>query len=238
MLARLRDAHKGTTIAIVASGPTAVMFDGACDVSIAVNGAALLGKRFDYFLCGDKFAPDKDWFYVDCSSVRVIARIVATMDKFLYPDDRYPKLKRMAMPQQQQHHTRRIPPPISPHLTFRYRWFHDGELSREINYLMFTGTIACCAVQLAYIMGAAHVKLYGCNFYHSPSIHYFYDAPKAQVGRVRGAQREVMDKVLGEVRKFGVKVSVFGDTKLTQFDEQTNVVLGPGAGPDSSSFCD
>ena len=89
-----------------------------------------------------------------------------------------------------------------------------------MNFLMFGGTISCCAVQLAYIMGAKEIELYGCNFHHSRRSHYFYSAGQGQIGRVRSSQRETMDKLLKEVRAKGVKVSIFGPTRLTEFDRQ------------------
>jgi hypothetical protein len=219
MLERLRNRHKGDTISIVASGPSAELFKRG-DVTIAVNGSAFLDYKFDYFLCGDKNAHSKDWFSVDCSYVRVIARIVASMDKILYPDNIFPKLERLAVPQHEQGKVKYLPNPIPPHITFKYRWYTEGRISRDIDYLMFSGTISCCAVQLAYIMGASAVELFGCNFHHSRRLHYFYDAADGQIGRVRPPQREVMDKSLKEVRSLGMKVSIFGPTRLTEFDRQ------------------
>ena len=220
MLNRLRKRHLGDTISIVASGPSASLFKQGAGATIGVNGAAFMDRRFDYFLCGDKNAFAKDWFTKECSYVRVVARLVASMDLILYPEKKYPKLKRMAVPQHEQRKVRHIPNPVSPHLTFLYRWYAEGRLSEEMNFLMFSGTISCCAVQLAYIMGAKEIELYGCNFHHSRRSHYFYDAGRGQVGQVRPSQREVMDKVLREVRDRGVRVSIFGPTRLTQFDRQ------------------
>jgi len=190
------------------------------DVTIAVNGSAFLGHKFDYFLCGDKNAHTKDWFDVDCSYVRVIAKIVASMDKILYPAERFPDLERLAVPQHEQHRVKSLPDPVPPHITFRYRWYVEGRMTRDLDYLMFSGTISCCAVQLAYIMGAKAVELYGCNFHHGKRSHYFYDASVGQVGRVRPSQREIMDKLLKEVRGLGMKVTIFGPTRLTEFDRQ------------------
>ena len=221
MLRRLHNKHPNSTVAIIASGPSAVMAaDCKCDISIGVNGAAVLGRRFDYFMCGDCTAHLKDWFTVDCANIRVIARIVATMDYLLYPAHKYPKLIRMAVPQHQQHSLRRLQPPVNPHLTFKYKWYRVGLLAPDMNFLMFTGTISCCAVQLAYLMGAKHINLYGCNFHHSKSSHYFYDARADQVGRIRNNQIVVMDNVLKEVRSRSIRVCIYGETRLTQYDEQ------------------
>jgi len=219
MLDRLRKRHRGDTISIVASGPSANLFKGAA-VTIGVNGAALMGHEFDYFLCGDKNAYIKDWFTVECARVRVIAKLVASMDEVLYPRDKFPGLRRLAVPQHEQYKLGHIPAPISPHLTFLYKWYSEGRLDENMMYLMFSGTISCCAVQLAYIMGAKEIELYGCNFHHARRSHYFYKTDQKQTGRVRPSQRVIMDKLLREVRGMGVKVSIFGPTRLTQFDRQ------------------
>lgn len=219
MLDRVRRRHRGDTISIVASGPSADIFKGG-PVTIAVNGAAFLEHKFDYFLCGDKNAHTKDWFTVDCSYVRAVAKLVASMDEILFPPKKFPKLNRIAVPQHEQRKVHHVPEPIPPHLTFLYRWYAEDRLSEEMNFLMFSGTISCCAVQLAYIMGAKEIELYGCNFHHSRRSHYFYGAGRDQIGRVRPSQRETMDKLLKEVRKKGVKVTIFGPTRLTEFDRQ------------------
>jgi len=219
MLDRLRRRHCGDTVSIVASGPSADLFkDGA--VTIGVNGAAFLKHKFDYFLCGDKNSYTKDWFSIDCSYVRVIARLVASMDRILYPDDKFPSLERLAVPQHEQRRIKHLPEPVPPHLTYKYLWYGKGRLNEDVNFLMFSGTISCCAVQLAYIMGAKKIELYGCDFHHSRRSHYFYESKQGQVGRVRPSQREIMDKMLKEVMDKGVKVSIFGQTRLTQFNRQ------------------
>lgn len=220
MLDRLRRRHRGDIISIVASGPSADLFKKGADVTIGVNGAAFLKRKFDYFLCGDKNAHTKDWFTVECSYVRVIAKLVASMDEILFPPKKFPNLRRMAVPQHEQRKVRHVPEPVPPHLTFKYKWYAEGRLDEEMGFLMFGGTISCCAVQLSYIMGAREIELYGCDFHHNRRSHYFYDAGQGQIGRVRPSQRETMDRVLKEVREKGVKVSIFGPTRLTEFDRQ------------------
>lgn len=129
MLDKLRGKHRGDTIAVVASGPsTADLFISSPSVTIGVNGAAFLGHKFDYFLCGDKNAHTKDWFTVECSHIRVIANLVASMDRFLYPDDKFPDLERLTVPQHEQRKVRRIPKPVSPHLTYLYKWYVEDRL--------------------------------------------------------------------------------------------------------------
>ena len=220
MLDRLRRKCSGDTISIVASGTSAGLFKDGDNVSIGVNGAALLGCKFDYFLCGDKNSHKKDWFAVECSHVRVVSRQVASMDRILYPDKQFPRLRRITVAQHDQNKVKHIPNPVSPHLTFKYKWYVGNRLDEKMNFLMFGGTISCCAVQLAYIMGAKAIELYGCNFHHGRRSHYFYNAERGQIGRVRPSQRETMDKLLKEIMDRGVKVSIFGPSRLTQFNKQ------------------
>ena len=218
MIQKLRGVYKNSTIAVVGSSPTAQLYKGDCDISIAVNGAALLGPRFNYFLCGDWKAPLRDWWTVDTADVRVIATLVSLMDYQLYPEDKFPGLERNAVPAHEAKKVSKQPPPIHPHLTFRYRSHKRGILNDKNNFLMYRGTVSCCAAQLAFIMGCKHIKLYGCEFSGAKSNHYFYEAN--HIGSVRKTMIQVMDSVLGEIRNKGVRVTVYGKTNLTQFDQQ------------------
>jgi hypothetical protein len=92
-----------------------------------------------------------------------------------------------------------------------YRWYGPGRLQKDMNYLMFGGTISCCAVQLAYIMGAAKIVLFGCGF-TSTGKHYFYNSRNQ--GSISNSQRTVMTTVINEVQKCGVKFEVVGETTL------------------------
>jgi hypothetical protein len=210
MIKSLHGIYKGATVAIVGSGPTAVEFKNQHDLSIGVNGAAKLGKRFNYFMCGDARSSFNDWFNIDCSAIRVIAKLTASVDKILYPPDLFPDLERLIVPTAKQS-TIKIPPPIEPHRTFMYKWWKPDRLKIDMNYLMFGGTISCCAIQLAYVMGAAKIVLYGCGF-NSVGRHYFYHTPRP--GSISDSQRTVMNTVISEIRKRGVQFQIIGATTL------------------------
>jgi hypothetical protein len=209
MIKALHGIHKGETIAVVGSGPTAIEFKNQ-HLSIGVNGAAKLGKRFDYFMCGDARSSAFDWFNIDCSRVRVIAKLTAAPDKILYPIDLFQDIKRTAVITAKQSSVK-LPPPVEPHLTFMYRWYKSDRLKSDMNYLMFGGTISCCAVQLAYLMGATKIVLYGCGF-NSVGRHYFYHTPRP--GSISASQRAVMNAVISEIRKRGVQFQIVGETTL------------------------
>jgi hypothetical protein len=211
MIKTLRNIHAGMTIAIVGSGPTAIDFvENKTDISIGVNGAAKLGKRFNYFMCGDVKSPTYDWFNIDCSDTRVIAKMIASSDKILYPDESYPGITRIAVVTAKQN-TIQLPCPVSPHRTFMYKWYKLDRLKKDMNYLMFGGTISCCAVQLAYVMGASKIVLYGCGFTNIGN-HYFYHTRRP--GSISESQRITMSTVINEVRKRGVKIEIVGNTTL------------------------
>jgi uncharacterized Rossmann fold enzyme len=211
MIKSLHNIHKGATIAIVGSGPTAVEFiKSKCDISIGVNGAAKLGKKFDYFICGDVRSSTYDWFSIDCSKIRVIAKLTAAPDKILYPDVLFPTITRAAVVTAKQNNIV-LPLPIEPHLTFMYKWYKSDRLKPDMNYLMFGGTISCCAVQLAYVMGATKIVLYGCGF-NSIGKHYFYHTSKP--GTISDSQRTVMSAVINELKKRGIQFENVGHTTL------------------------
>lgn len=211
MIKSLIDAHKGATVAIVGSGPTAIDFlKSTQDVSIGVNGAAKLGKKFDYFMCGDAKSSTYDWFNINCSKVRVIAKLTASMDKILYPSELFPDIKRVAVKTAKQGDIV-LPPPIEPHRTFMYKWWKPDRLKKDANYLMFGGTVSCCAVQLAYIMGATKIVLYGCGF-TSTGTHHFYRTNKP--GSISDSQRVVMNLVIKELNNRGIQFEFVGDTTL------------------------
>ncbi|MCK9558465.1 MAG: hypothetical protein M0R50_10550 [Candidatus Cloacimonetes bacterium] len=211
MIKLLHNIAKGATIAVVGSGPTATDFiHSKNDISIGVNGAAKLGQKFDYFMCGDTRSSCFDWFNIDCSRVRVIAKLTAAPDKILYPIELFPDIKRIAVITAKQN-TIKLPRPVEPHLTFMYKWYRQERLKEDMNYLMFGGTISCCAVQLAYVMGASKIVLYGCNF-TSVGRHYFYQTRKP--GSISDSQRTVMNTVINEIKKRGVKFEIVGSTTL------------------------
>ena len=109
MLKQLFQSAPDSEIAIIGSGPSAVQFDGDCDISIAVNGAAMLPAKFDYFLYGDQQAPDRSWSKIDCASCRVVAHHVAATDRLLYPEADFPDLERIVKPQSANQKC--LPPP-------------------------------------------------------------------------------------------------------------------------------
>jgi len=214
MIHKLWDKHVDSTVAVIGSGPSATMYNGQGDISIAVNGAALLGRRFTYYMVGDSLSFSYDWFDIDCSDIRIIARIVAGKDYKLYPADM--AVNRVAVQAHKQHIVSDLPDPVPPHLIYNYAAYDPKGLHKGMNSLMRGGTIACCAVQIAYLMGASKILLFGCPFTHSNG-DYFYES--SRIGSICMSQRATMDDVLAIIRREEVAVSVYGPTTLSEHDD-------------------
>lgn len=208
MISDLYNKHPGSIIDIIGSGPSAVMYNGSVNPSIAVNGASLLGHKYSYFVCGDHNSYKRDWFSIKCSNIRVIARLVALFDYQLYPESI--NMKRFAVPAHEQSKVSDIRNPVKPHKVFSYRKYDAVRLSRCNNFLMYGGTISCCALQLAWIMGARKVRIYGCGFTHTNG-HYFYNA--SSIGSIVRSQIETMQSVIDHLRS-EIDIEIIGDSKL------------------------
>lgn len=217
MLKKLIGSAPDSEISIVGSGPSATQFNGQGDLSIAVNGAALLDRQFDFFLYGDRQAPHRIWSKVDCARTRIVARHVATTDELLYPHDvaAYQDLERTTEPQSADQPN--LPDPISPHIHFEYQEFSANRIAETNEFLMYGGTISCCAAQLAMIMGAKKIRLFGCEFSHARGSYF---RKFRHVGQISNRQLETMNEALRVIRSKRIEVVAHGATKLTQVDQK------------------
>lgn len=227
MISELHDRHRGRSVAIVGSSPSATLFTPQiCDISIGLNGSALLGYRFDYFMCSDPDSHKRDWFYVDCSVSRVIAASIASMDFFLYPEALSHTLRQRVAAGWSDQYAIRLPVPRKPHF-FYYRRLPtksglDNFKAKRTDVLMVRGTVAGEAVQLAYLMGASSITLFGCSFSRESSgtdRHYFYESDQDQIGEIKRFQLESMNLYLSVVRSQGVRVVIVGPTELIEYDD-------------------
>ncbi len=199
------------------------------DCSIAVNGGVNLPQRFNYFMASDHLAPNRSWFNRDNAEVRLIAAGIATFDNFLYPAETFsPKsFTREILPYQFQR-TRDLPQPAYPHQLF-YELPPNRYRNRFPERDQFTGlyagaTISGFAVQIAYLLGAAELHLFGCSFgsvrNDNGVRHYFYSAPRNQCGRILERHRRTMNQYLSILRLNGVEVVAHGPTALAEIDRQ------------------
>lgn len=105
-----------------------------------------------------------------------------------------------------------LPAHQPPHLILRNRTTCEP-ISRNQLRLNSEGTSAHVALQLAYIMGAAEIHLYGVEFSNPPSkgqrhtgLNYFYKAPPGEGGMTLPAQLNTMDKTIAAIQRQGTPV--------------------------------
>jgi len=193
-----------------------MLYSGS-ECSIAVNGAALLPYKFNYFMCGDSRSHLRRWFDIDCSEVRIVAELIATLDYKLYPGVYNGLIDRRSYGVTQQLSIPKLPDPVIPHLTYKYRSYKTGIMKNYTTKLMYRATISGCAAQLAFYMGCRVLRLYGCSFINDKQ-HYFYEDDHS--GKIYQSMVINMDKILTELRQLGVRIEVFGKSKLTAYDKQ------------------
>ena len=115
-----------------------------------------------------------------------------------------------------------LPGPISPHLVMRsvFQYLPDTEISRNQKHLYYMGTSSSAAIQLAYIMGASEIHLYGVEFSNktedgrATGTNYFYKAKKGEAGITTDSQRKVMDEVVRKIIDGGIRILSHGPTNL------------------------
>ena len=97
---------------------------------------------------------------------------------------------------------RNLPIHESPHVILKYRSVNE-ELSREQIRLNVEGTSSHMALQVAYIMGAREIHLYGVEFSNTPEsgrIHgsgnYFYKPELHETGMTLDSQLQTMDNTI------------------------------------------
>lgn len=228
MIDSLRQIHAGKTIAVLGSGPSLSMFQGKEDVSIAVNGAADIKIPYDYFMCEDIRSPERPWFYSSkkCGATRIICAYLSPDDEVLYPD----KDVRKQMFQERKYvwnqrgtmgYAYYLPtlPPKSPH-----RWFMPHPLTPDRMFfppdyptslaLVCGGSIACTAIQMAFVMGASRISLYGCSMDNESGDNYFIKSH----GKI-GEQPEGNLRNFRIILKFlssMVRIDIYGKSKLLE----------------------
>jgi hypothetical protein len=97
---------------------------------------------------------------------------------------------------------RNLPSPELPHIILKYRSVNEP-LSREQIRLNMEGTSSHMALQVAYIMGAREIHLYGVEFSNTPengktneSGNYFYKPKINELGMTLDTQLQTMDSAI------------------------------------------
>lgn len=223
---RLRNLHIGATVALLGSSPTISLYEGNEDISLAVNGAVCCPHvgNVDYFVCGDKKSPERRWFEVSYQKAarRIVATFVAPYDRLVCPPSQLTSNFRAVLENDSIHQDEpggniRFSPsnlqPAPPHTIFDYADIWEEEIRPEQKRLVRGGTISGVAAQLALIVGAKELHLYGCSFGNTPKGHYGYDN-KGEPGGIDPTHPATMDYILARIRSYGVEIFSHGETRL------------------------
>lgn len=152
MIRKLRSAHYGKSIAVIGSGPTAKKYSGKEQVAIGLNKAITLNRRFDYFMAFDTTLAANDWFPL-------------TLD--------YPRILGFELSQMLAHREQDC--------IFRYTDKRKiPELPYDFTELTNLGNIAIPAVELALLMGAHRLVLYGIDL--NQRVYFDGERGKAHYG--------------------------------------------------------
>lgn len=221
----LRARHDGASIAVLGSSPSLSLYRSEQDVTIGVNGAAIaIGAncRMDYFMCGDKNSPNRRWFLASerFGATRLVASHVLPFDPIVIPNVR----ERQGLQQELRtfvakgNHAWQFALGAyeikTRHGFFEYRQPSSKQrVSRRQRKFVKGGTISGTAVQMALLMGASSIHLYGCSFGAVGGSHYAYD-PEGEPGQIQRDQTEEMDFILRQILQAGVRVFSHGPTAL------------------------
>ena len=176
MIQTLKDKHKGATIAIIGSGPTANVYCEKEDIAIALNGAIQLDKKIDYFMAFDNSVPYLNYYYTSKKATRLIGANIASVDKVLYPNlpDRQRKLIIGSNVTEVNFHLKSLKP-VSPHLYWYFQLRREPVFNPDVTYLSAMGNICVPAIEAAVIMGCSTMHIYGIDL---GKRGYFYGARK------------------------------------------------------------
>jgi hypothetical protein len=233
MLTELKNRFKGSKLVILGSGPSLSLFQGGYDCAIAVNGAAFVDHKYDYFMCGDFQSPQKKWFLSSerVNSTRIIANFIAPFDPVVVPELKYRDImqnfpifkKKLSLRSRFSTHRfrkhrdeyysfRPIIDPCPPHHYFYYNPLSatfevkpvTSEFQGESPKFYFGATIGGVALQLASYMGAAEVHLYGVDMNNFDGKTYF--DPQKNSGRIKESHVRKMAWLTNEIQKTGTEV--------------------------------
>lgn len=221
---KFRRIHNGAKIAVLGSSPTLGLYKGEEDISIAVNGAVLFldnSSKIDYFMCGDKESYKRRWFLSskEFDATRIVSSFVLPYDKIIIPNPQERKTLQEKLNKFYEDGGHHIDFTLDNYiLNSRHGFFYysrpwNQKISRRQNKLSKSSTIAGVASQMAFIMGASEIHLYGCSFSDVDGKHYCYD-PKEDHGEIKWWQPTTMDFTLSQIVRLGTKVYSHGPTNL------------------------
>ena len=248
-LQTVRKKFEGERIAVIASAPSATLFKNNSNTRseyatiIGVNGGSQLLTKGDFFVSGDEMAANRSWFQnIDGEITCFLRPSAAIYTKNFYPDTKFRDERIKIYERYLEEHIedtilkvpRRslkedatvdmifsdLPSPAMPHCLL-YTITRDTPLSRDLQCVKTGGTSAALAMQVAHIMGASEVHLYGVEFSNEVSDgknynsgNYFYAPLSGETGMTTESQRTNMDKMIQEISTQGTTVFSHGPTKL------------------------
>ncbi|MBU0665883.1 MAG: hypothetical protein ABIC91_03285 [Nanoarchaeota archaeon] len=248
MLDKFRDLHQGEDFAVIGSAPSALLFKRNETKAIGVNGAGKLLQSDDYFISGDEATHTRSWFKGLDSDVHCILRPhTAIYSEKFYPNkklredmirvyetymDKNPNIThfkkgqglRCILPGNEfiDYYFSKIPEPAKNHYLIR-KVTSDEPVSKYQTSINVGGTSACMAVQVAFIMGAKNIHLYGVEFSNEitsgeeyKGSNYFYKPEENETGMTLPSQRVFLDDIIKQVINKGVPVYSHGPTKLKE----------------------
>lgn len=235
MIEKIKNIHKGKSIAVLGSSPSVELYNQKEDFAIGVNGAGELLSINDYFLSGDEQAHQRLWFKELSNDITCILRAHSA----IYVDRFYPNQESSQSIKEYETHMdnfpnevitrsdgfrflpswqntfmfdflKEVPDPVSSHLIIR-NISREEIIGRNQKYLNTGGTSAAMAMQTAYLMGAKEIHLYGVEFSNPSGNNYFNNK---SLGLTTDSQRKNMDEMIFQTKNAGVKVYSHGPTNL------------------------
>jgi hypothetical protein len=247
MLSQIMFKHADKTFAVLGSAPSVRNFTRHEEVAIGVNGASRLLKKGDYFLSMYKGAHHRSWFQNRPDGISCILRPHSALySNKLFADE---KLRRTLVshneefmnrhPEQTQYEVtaggviryvskeyepepnwlQEFPEPQAPHLVLR-EVDKAGLLSKDIKKINPAGTSACTAIQIAFLMGASEIHLYGIEFSNYVDNeqfngkNYFYSPDDGEGGRTLVRHVIDTDRIVSIILDYGIPVYSHGPTAL------------------------
>ena len=187
-----------------------------------MNGAAACAQPYQYFACGDLAAPQQAWFRASrrYGARRIVASYLAPYDDILFPWRRVRwRLRLERLPRGLRARIRRAAEPLYDYAPSAapapgHGWFRYApgafpasaeDLLRRLRggRVVHGATIAGVAVQLAHVMGAAEIHLYGCSMDNDTGDNY---ALPGSTGRTTALQRDNFASLLDWLRTDGAAI--------------------------------
>jgi hypothetical protein len=252
MLETLRDIFPDSTIAVIGSAPSAVLYeDNGYDATIAVNGASQLLPRVvgsKYFLSGDAGASKQSWYAAILHGVVQILRPMAAIYSPIFVQDPsqrralvrlwedyldlHPEQVRVIPNRTVPEGDKRVPtrdleydnpfyeillrriPPCSPHAVFNVGL--PQPITKDMHKLRRGPTSAGCALQVAYLMGASTIHMYGVEMTNQgvpyAEGNYFYNSLPDEKGVTTSEQLASIEGVIHDLCEVGITINHVGPT--------------------------